>query len=184
MVEIPWFPLSLPDQLCYNTLMENVIDIKSNGSYPSDVLSNFFPHSFVVDGILCGSMEGFLQSLKFDDTVQQKKVCLLTGRDAKMAGRIRTKAWQKEQKLWWRGEAFDRVGSCDRNDGIQIWDIVRRAYQSMFDQNKTFREALIATGNAKLIHSIGRGDPTMTVLTDWEFVGHLEYFRTIATREK
>ena len=41
------------------------MDIGSGKGYPSSSLSNFAPHEFVIDGITCQSMEGFLQSLKF-----------------------------------------------------------------------------------------------------------------------
>lgn len=40
------------------------MDIGSGNTYPSNALSNFAPHSFVIDGVKCASMEGFLQSLK------------------------------------------------------------------------------------------------------------------------
>ena len=43
------------------------MDIGSGTGYPSANLSNFSPHMFIVDGIKCNSMEGFLQSLKFQD---------------------------------------------------------------------------------------------------------------------
>lgn len=43
------------------------MDIGSGNSYPAVSLSNFSPHPFIIDDILCNSMEGFLQSLKFKD---------------------------------------------------------------------------------------------------------------------
>lgn len=43
------------------------MDIGSGSGYPSSSLSNFAPHPFVIDGIECNSMEGFLQSLKFEN---------------------------------------------------------------------------------------------------------------------
>lgn len=42
----------------------NTLDIRSNGLYPSNVLSNLCSNRFGFDGMMCGSMEGFLQSLK------------------------------------------------------------------------------------------------------------------------
>ena len=42
----------------------NTLDIRSNGQYPSGVLSNLCSNGFRFEGIICGSMEGFLQSLK------------------------------------------------------------------------------------------------------------------------
>lgn len=47
----------------------NTLDIRSNGLYPSNVLSNLCSNGFRFDGMVCGSMEGFLQSI-FD-----KKIC-------------------------------------------------------------------------------------------------------------
>jgi hypothetical protein len=36
------------------------MDIGSRGEYPAGALSNFSAHGFVVDGVRCASMEGFL----------------------------------------------------------------------------------------------------------------------------
>ena len=36
----------------------NTLDIRSNGLYPSGVLSNLCSNSFRFDGMVCGSMEG------------------------------------------------------------------------------------------------------------------------------
>lgn len=43
---------------------ENAVDIWSKSEYPADVLSNLCSNGFRFDGMFCGSMEGFLQSLK------------------------------------------------------------------------------------------------------------------------
>ena len=37
----------------------NTLDIRSNGLYPSNVLSNMCSNGFCFDGMVCGSMEGF-----------------------------------------------------------------------------------------------------------------------------
>ena len=59
------------------------MDIGSGSGFPSANLSNFHPHPFVIDGVQCNSMEGFLQSLKFKEPEMQKQVCLLVGKAAK-----------------------------------------------------------------------------------------------------
>lgn len=64
-----------------------MIDIHSQGAYPSDALSNFAAHEFMVDGIPCASMEGFLQSLKFMRKPKQKRICRLVGKEAKKCSR-------------------------------------------------------------------------------------------------
>ena len=43
--------------------------IGSETGWLSAALSNFTPHPFVIDGIECASIEGFLQSLKFKDPI-------------------------------------------------------------------------------------------------------------------
>lgn len=57
---------------------EITMDIGSGSGYPSSNLSNFSPHGFVVDGVECASMEGFLQSLKFQDPEMQNTSALLS----------------------------------------------------------------------------------------------------------
>lgn len=73
------------------------MDIGSGTGYPSAALSNFAPHSFVIDGVECASMEGFLQSLKFSDPEMQKHVCTLVGKKAKFKGK---------KKRWWRDRNY------------------------------------------------------------------------------
>lgn len=68
-------------------MSQDIIDIHSKGEYPANQLSNFYPHSFVLDGIYCQSMEGFLQSLKYKNVEKQRKICLLIGKEAKTAGK-------------------------------------------------------------------------------------------------
>lgn len=48
------------------------LDIWSKSPYPANVLSNLCSNGFRFDGVLCGSMEGFLQSLKYQDTGKQR----------------------------------------------------------------------------------------------------------------
>ena len=82
------------------------MDIGLDNEWPAVALSNFAPYEFVIDGIECNSMEGFLQSLKFKDPEIQKEVCKLVGRAAKSKGKKQN--WQQTQTLWWQGKAIDR----------------------------------------------------------------------------
>ena len=82
------------------------MDIGSNNSYPSNALSNFSPHRFILDGVECNSMEGFLQSLKFKDIETQKYVCSLVGLQAKYKGKH--KKWWQTQILYWQGVEYKR----------------------------------------------------------------------------
>ena len=74
------------------------MNIGSGNGYPSSALSNFAPHPFVFEGILCNSMEGLLQSFKFKSIEMQEYVCTLVGIRAKMKGK--NKNWWKTQKVY------------------------------------------------------------------------------------
>jgi predicted NAD-dependent protein-ADP-ribosyltransferase YbiA (DUF1768 family) len=141
------------------------MDIKSRSGYPASALSNFAPHHFEIDGIKCNSMEGFLQSLKFDKPHIQIEVCKLVGKEAKFRGKKRNKAWKRVQKLWWQGKEYERRSR-------EYQQLLDRAYEAI-TQNPGFRKALLATGNAVITHSIGNSNPSDTVLTEAEFCSRL-----------
>ena len=143
------------------------MDIGSGSGFPSAALSNFAPHPFIIDGILCNSMEGFLQSLKFEDPEMQKNVCLLVGKAAKFKGK--KKKWWKTQTLHWQGQTFKR-------DSDEYQELLDRAFEAL-SMNSSFRKALLATGDAVLTHSIGKTKITETVLTRSEFCSRLMKIR-------
>lgn len=145
------------------------LDIWSTGEYPADVLSNLCSNRFRLDGIECQSMEGFLQSLKYADPGRQRQICSMKGRNAK---RQSTTTWQTDQVVWWRGRAIDRQGT-------EYQDLLRRAYQAMFDQNDRFRAALMASRGKRLCHTQGNRDPFATILTEQEFCSILTEIREV-----
>lgn len=148
-----------------------MIDIHSKGTYPSDILSNFVAYEFIVDGIPCASMKGFLQSLKFRRKTKQNQICRLTGKEAKNApGRLRNLRWKLTQTLYWNGVRYKR-------DAAEYQKLITRAYDALFD-NADFRVALKAAQNAELCHSIGRQDSRTTVLTESEFIRQLYRLRS------
>ncbi len=140
------------------------MEIRSGGSYPSSALSNFAGHRFTIDDVECYSMEGFLQSLKFKSVEMQASVCKLIGKAAKSKGS--SKKWYRDQTLYWRGTAIKR-----NSDEYQT--LLDRAYEAMFEQSKSFREALRASGTATLTHSMGKSKINETVLTQREFCTRL-----------
>ena len=145
------------------------MNIGSGKGYPSSALSNFAAHPFVIDGVECASMEGFLQSLKFDKSHIQVEVCKLVGKKAKYRGKGRNKAWKSKQTLWWQGQEFDRHGK-------EYQQLLDRAYEAL-SQNDGFKRALLASGNAVLTHSIGSTKRPDTVLTESEFCSRLMKIR-------
>ena len=146
------------------------MDIGSGHGYPADALSNFAPHPFVLDGIECNSMEGFLQSLKFSNPDMQREVCKLVGRAAKFKGK--KKNWYVKQVLYWQGKEIPR-------DSDEYQMLLDRAYMAMATQNRGFQSALLATQNATLTHSIGKTKTNETVLTRSEFCSRLIKLRTM-----
>ena len=149
------------------------MDIGSGSGFPSSALSNFAPHPFIIDGIQCNSMEGFLQSLKFQNPEMQKTVCLLVGKAAKFKGK--KKKWWKTQILYWQGKEFKRSGE-------EYQYLLDRAFNALA-QNSSFQRALLATGDAVLTHSIGKNKITETVLTRNEFCSRLTAIRTRLQKE-
>ncbi len=137
----------------------NTLDIRSNGLYPSNVLSNLCSNGFRFDGVVCGSMEGFLQSLKQKDRDKQRQICSMKGGNARKHS---VTSWQTDQIVWWKGVAIDRQSE-------EYQRLLRRAYQTMFDQSERFRAALMSTRGITLIHSSGEGNPYKTILTEQEF---------------
>lgn len=144
------------------------MDIGSDGKYPANKLSNFAGHRFIIDGVECYSMEGFLQSLKYKSVDMQVEICKLVGIGAKRAGS--KKDWKKLQILYWRGSPIKR-------DSKEYQDLLDRAYESMFEQSESFRKVLEASKGATLTHSIGKRKESDTVLTINEFISRLNKLR-------
>ena len=149
------------------------MDIGSGAGFPSATLSNFAPHPFVIDGVECNSMEGFLQSLKFSNPEMQVEVCKLVGKAAKFKGK--KKKWWRTQTLYWQGVEIERS-----SEEYQV--LLDRAFDALA-QNSGFRAALLATGNSVLTHSIGKTKITETVLTRQEFCSRLMKIREQLRKE-
>ncbi len=144
------------------------MNIGSGSGYPSGALSNFAPHPFVIDGVECNSMEGFLQSLKFSNPDMQRHVCTLVGVKAKYKGK--KKKWFRTQTLHWQGTEIDR-----HSDDYQ--KLLDRAFDALATNTK-FTKALVASGDATLKHSIGNSDSSRTILTVREFCSRLTKIRS------
>ena len=143
------------------------LDIWSKSPYPANVLSNLCSNGFRFEGVLCGSMEGFLQSLKYQNIDKQRQICSMKGKNAK---NMTSTHWQTDQIVWWKGIAINR-------QSLDFQDLIRRAYQAMFEQNERFRIALMSTRGMKLYHSQGEQNSFKTILTESEFCSTLTEIR-------
>jgi hypothetical protein len=139
------------------------MDINNEAVYPASELSNFEAYEFVIDDIACNSMEGFLQSLKYEDQKKQWEICLLVGKKAKFAGK--KKKWYLTQKLYWKGVMLNR-------HGIDYQNLLDRAFASLA-KNERFKIVLLATADQEITHSMGKQDPQRTILTEQEFCSRL-----------
>jgi hypothetical protein len=146
------------------------MDIGSNNKGVAGRLSNFTPRPFKFDGVECISMEGFLQSIKFDKVHIQETVTMLTGIMAKKRGSTRNHHWQSRQQLWWKGIAYHR-----RSKEYQL--LLDFAYEAIYNGNEQFKKDLHATHSALLTHSIGHNKQAETVLTEKEFCSRLMRLR-------
>lgn len=107
--------------------------------------SNFTENHFVFDGVECGSMEGFLQSLKHPEPEVQERICSLVGKYAKrspcMDGRkhklsigkdnrltailMISNLWlEKHTELWLSNAHYLGTHYCQpvANDCISVWE--------------------------------------------------------------
>lgn len=156
------------------TWLRLAIDIHSKGKWPSYALSNFYHNSFVIDGVSCRSMEGFVQGLKCADLNEQLRICKMRGKRAKQFGqRVKGNPHYdiEANGVYWNRTRYDR-----HSDDFQ--KLMRRAYRTMFEQCPKFRDALAATGSKYLFHTIGNPDPHKTILTDKELCTILTELRS------
>ena len=151
-----------------------VLDIGAKHGYPSSALSNFAAHKFIFDDVECNSMEGFLQSLKFDKPHIQVEVCKLVGVAAKNRGKDRNRNWKLANALWWKGTEFPR-------DSKEYQMLLDQAFLALARHSIEFRKALIETGTATLTHTIGKRSSMDTVLTQSEFCDRLKSLRAHIT---
>ena len=86
----------------------NTLTIRSNGLYPSNVISNLCSNGFRFDGMVCGSMEGFLQSLKrkeLDKQREQSRTCsgYAESREKKVEDQLEEKSIRRKKLMYFHG---------------------------------------------------------------------------------
>ena len=139
--------------------------------YPFNVLCNFSPANFWFNGVHVASMEGFIQSLKCPDAETQREICLTIADEAKEMGRRYERDGTFDGRtLYWQGRRFDR-----RSEEYQA--LLQAAYEARWLGDPEFRDVLQITNGYKLTHKIGKKDLKETVLTEDEFIRHLDILR-------
>ena len=144
------------------------MNIRFGYPYPAGALSNLARHSFLMQGVPCASMEGLLQSLKTSDVNTQIELCTKTGHVARRAGA--GIPWYDTQTLWWRGVEYSRTGD-------EYQTLLDEAYESLYTQSDSAKEALLTTKDVKLVHTVGKTKLCETILTRQEFCSRLMRIR-------
>ena len=125
------------------------------------------PDEYDIEHFLKSMFEDYCL-LKFEDAEKQVSIFQMVGKNAKFKGKKRK--WWLDQKLYWQGRPMDR-----QSDEFKA--IVREVFDAL-STNEDFQKTLLATGNKRLFHSMGKSDPTRTILTEEEFCTILTEIRT------
>ena len=114
------------------------------------VIGNLAHTPFVLRGETCASVEGFWQSLKFEDAQDRERVRGLSGKAAKVAGYDRPTA-----------DGFNYDGHRILTGSHEHRALMLEACRAKFAQNIDARNALISTGDRPLTHRVRRDSVTI-----------------------
>lgn len=137
-------------------------------------LSNLYPYEFILDGVKLSSMEGFLQSIKTSNMIEQQKIWSMYGLDAWRYGQ-KFNNWKETQTIHWLTRTIQR-------NSEEYQNLISKAYDCLFE-NEEFRQTLKESIGYKLTHNINnknyksKNDITQTVLTPEEYLNNLERLR-------
>jgi hypothetical protein len=121
------------------------------------------------DGVEIRGIEGFLQSLKFQDESTQRRICGLIGAKAQQSGQ-EGNSWKSSQILWWKGKSMKREES-------EYSSLISRFYDQVYLNNKSNKINLMMSADLDMIHPEGHKPKHDTILTEHEFIGNLKRVR-------
>jgi hypothetical protein len=102
----------------------------------------------VLDGVAIHSLNAFLYGLRIRDPKQQEEV-VSAGRPSPVGGR---------STVYWRGKEIDRFSD-------EYQRLLDRAFEALYATNEVAKRALLATGDAVLVHTKRGTNPETTLLT-------------------
>lgn len=105
-------------------------------------ISNLSYSEFIFEGRKCNSFEGFYQGIKGSGEDMQNHVFLMFGMEAKGRSKPTSYVYFNGRKL--------KAGSKDHHE------LLFEAQKCKYTQCQKSREALLATGNTKITHKVGR----------------------------
>ena len=77
---------------------------------------------------------------------------------------------------WYNTQTVDYKGKTINRHSVEYDNLITSAYDALF-MNEEFKKALRETDRCKLSHKIGKTDKHKTLLTQKEFIGHLNRLR-------
>lgn len=148
--------------------MKNTIDIRYKGENLQKRLSNLYPYEFTFEGIHYGSIESFFGTLRTSSLLAKQKIYNLSGMDS----------WYEGHKYmtWYNTQTVDYKGKTINRHSVEYDNLITSVYDALFT-NEDFKKALLETDRCKLSHKIGKTDKHKTLLTQKEFIGHLNRLR-------
>lgn len=146
-------------------------DINDKRGYPYGLLDPSAPIRFEIDGIQCASLDGFLESLKFEKEADQKSISKYVGNSAKKRGQNKDHPGNKKANriLYWQGKTFKR-------NSKEFDALINRVFKEMA-KNKIWRAALMLTEDEDFTHSKGKTNKKDTILTQKELTDNLKELR-------
>lgn len=133
-----------------------VLNIRSDSpDWRAALLSNLALTPFVLDHVLCSSVEGLVQGIKFPPTDNRREPTFaLWGMSAKKMGvqALRTAVWWKGEKIVYRSQWHE--------------SIISRGIRAKLCYNEGARMALLATQGLTLTHDLGPEDPRTSLRAD------------------
>lgn len=126
-----------------------VLNISGGSSdWRESMLSNFPLCPFILDGVLCASIEGFVQAIKLPiGHPDRESIFLMWGSRAKKMG-----ALAENKFIWWQGKTIE-YGSPAHHY------LIAMAIEAKFAQNHGAARALATTVGYTLIHEVGPESP-------------------------
>lgn len=137
--------LAMQDLGSQEIVCREPINITSRSPAPLDLLSNFAPTPFEMDGIRYASVESFWQGLKFATRRERLEIAELNGPAARKAG----EKVGYGTTLTYGGEEIV-VGTWAH------WQLMERATTAKMEQNEAAREVLLSTAPRPLTHRTRR----------------------------
>ncbi len=135
------------------------------------LLSNLAETPFDFDGTTYASAEGFIHAIKLPrDDPRRAEVAALSGKRARRRGRSINAAVNPCEAVHASGRSF-----AYRSPGH--FEVIEQALRAKFTQDERAREALLDTGDKRIVHDTGRDESPTTSLPADVFVDMLTRIR-------